>query len=70
MLTYKCLNQLAPPYLSELIKVYNPGRALRSGDQLKLHVPTTQNVTMGDHAFSHAAPVLWNELPIDVKSAA
>ena len=31
MLTYKCLNELAPPYFAELIELYEPSRTLRSG---------------------------------------
>lgn len=33
-LVYKCLNGLAPPYLSELLQLYIPSRTLRSADQL------------------------------------
>jgi len=38
MFVFKALNGLAPSYLSELLTVRNPGRALRSTNQLLLEV--------------------------------
>ena len=69
ILAYKCLNNLAPPYLMELLEVYEPSRTLRSGDQFNLRVPKSSLKTYGDRAFSHAAPVLWNDLPLAIKTA-
>ena len=69
LLTYKCLNNLAPSYLCELIEVYQPGRALRSGNDYKLTVPRTRLKTYGDRAFSYRAPVLWNSLPYHIQCA-
>jgi hypothetical protein len=68
-ITYKCLNDQAPEYLSELISVYNPPRSLRSTDQNLLSVPPTRLKTYGDRAFSKAAPTLWNNLPEDIRRA-
>ena len=62
-LTYKCLHNLAPIYLEELIKPYNPVRNLRSSDQLLLEVPKTRLKIYGDRSFTKAAPTLWNSLP-------
>ena len=67
MLTHKCLNGLAPAYLSELLEFHTPARPLRSGDQHNLKVPRTRLKTYGDRAFCHAAPVLWNNLPERIK---
>ncbi len=39
LFTFKSLNGLAPPYLSELLQPYTPHRSLRSADQLLLSVP-------------------------------
>jgi len=69
MLTYKCLNQLAPPYLSELLEVYQPSRSLRSGTGSMLKVPRTRLKTYGDRAFAYRAPMLWNVLPSDIQNA-
>ena len=41
---FKALNGLASSYLSELLTVRNPGRALRSTNQLLLEVPRSKNI--------------------------
>ena len=69
MLTYKCLHDLAPPYLTELLEVYIPARQLRSESDLRLKVPKTRLKSYGDRAFSYIAPVLWNSLPLSIKTA-
>ena len=66
LLTFKAVHNLAPPYLSELIKPYSNTRHLHSSNMNLLHVPKTRTVTFGDRAFSVAAPVLWNALPASV----
>ena len=70
LIAFKSINGLAPPYLTELVQRHNPARALRSAD-LSLLTPTTtaQLKTRGDRAFALAAPRLWNELPLLVRSA-
>ncbi len=69
LLTFKCLHNLAPEYLSDLLELYNPPRSLRSGSNLNLRVPTTRLKTYGDRSFSKCAAVLWNPLPMHIKSA-
>lgn len=39
LLVFKCLNGLAPGYLSDLLSIYNPARSLRSSNQRQLNVP-------------------------------
>ena len=69
-ITYKCLNGLAPAYLTELIQTYQPPRRLRSGeDGFFLSVPRSHTKTFGDRAFSIAAPTLWNALPRPIRTA-
>ena len=68
-LTYKCLHNQAPTYLSDMIELHSPPRDLRSAHNLSLKVPTTRLKTYGDRAFSRAAPDLWNALPIHIKGA-
>ena len=63
----QCLNGLSPPYQSELLEVHTLARGLRSGDSLNLKVPRTYLNTYGDRSFAH--PVLWNVLPVEIKSA-
>jgi len=67
LLTYKCLNDLAPDYLCDLIERYKPSRSLRSSQQLLLNVPRCRTITLGPRAFTSAAPRIWNGLPNDVR---
>ena len=69
LLTYKCLNNLAPEYLTELIEIHQPTRTLRSSNSLNLVVPNTRLKTYGDRSFSKIAPVLWNPLPDHIKTS-
>ena len=67
LLTFKALHGLAPVYISELIKPYNPSRSLRSSTLNYLSVPKSNTATYGDRCFSVAAPKLWNSLPGDFR---
>ena len=65
LLTFKALNNLAPPYLSQLIVPYNPTRNLRSASKHLLEVPNVRLKSYGDRAFSVAAPKHWNDIPLN-----
>ena len=67
LLTFTALNNLAPPYLSQLIVPYNPTRNLRSAGKHLLEVPNVRLKSYGDRAFLVAAPKHWNEIPLDIK---
>ena len=73
LFTYKALNGQAPDYLSELIslKSHSYSHNLRSTqDKLLLKQPHLKTkVTLGDCAFSCAAPKLWNKLPCEIRKA-
>ena len=69
LLVYKSLNNLAPAYINSLWKNYKPSRNLRSVDQGLLTVPSSNQRTYGDRAFSVAAPKLWNALPLDIRNS-
>lgn len=69
MMTWRALNGLAPDYISELIIPYVPGRRLRSANDNLLAVPSSRLRTYGDRRFAHAAPTLWNALPLAVRGA-
>ena len=66
---YQAVNGTAPQYLCELLKKYNPARALRSQDTQQLVVPKRKLATFGGRAFSAAAPKLWNALPTSIRCA-
>ncbi len=69
MLTYKCMNDLAPQYLADSLKKKNHARFTRAANDTSLLSETsTKLVTAGDRAFSHAAPLLWNRLPCAIRS--
>lgn len=57
---------MAPSYLTDLLDLYSPKRALRSSNQLLLVQPRPRLKTRGDRAFAIAAPKLWNNLPPDL----
>ncbi len=63
LLTYRAINGLAPPYVTDLLTSYAPSRSgLRSANKALLFEPKSSR-SWGDRAFSIAAPRLWNSLP-------
>ena len=58
LLTYRCLNGMAPTYLCELITPYSPNRSLRSGSHHLLKIPRYKLETYGKRSFSVCAPSL------------
>jgi len=69
LLTYKCVNNIAPPYLCSLVELDRKDRILRSNNQLRLKVPRSRLVSYGDRSFCVAAPMEWNKVPFYLKSA-
>ena len=68
-LAYQAIHGTAPQYLVDLVSWYRPQRTLRSSDSLLLVEPQSRLRTYGDRAFKHAAPRLWNKLPVQLRSA-
>ena len=69
VLVFRCHNQTAPEYLSRELQwtvEVESRRQLRSASSQRLVVRRTRLRTVGDRAFSAAAPRLWNSLPADV----
>ncbi|PFX17905.1 hypothetical protein AWC38_SpisGene17756 [Stylophora pistillata] len=63
----KALHGLAPRHLRDLITIKeNSGYNLRSNKGLLLLQPNKTFETLGDRAFSAAAPRLWNSLPLEL----
>jgi hypothetical protein len=65
VLTFRCLHGLAPPYLAnelQLVSDVESRRRLRSANRQQLVVPTSKRKTIGDRAFTVAAPRVWNSL--------
>jgi len=57
-----------PDYLAVTLDRYEPSRFLRSSTQHFLSVPFC-NTVLGKHCFSVAAPLVWNSLPLDLRTA-
>ena len=69
-LMYRCLNGLAPSYLTADCIVVSaiPGRRqLRSATSGQLYIPRTRTVTFGPRSFKICGPTIWNELPARMK---
>ena len=70
LLCYKCLNGLAPLYLSDLIHIYHPRKSLRSScDTTQLQVPIKKYKFYGERSFSFLGPVMWNKIPQNIREA-
>ena len=68
LITYKILNNSAPLYLSDAIKIRNPGRILRNSEAVRLEKPRINNQTYGGRSLAFAAASLWNDLPVAVRT--
>ncbi len=66
LFVFKAINDLAPSYLSETLSFRQHNRALRSSGLFLLEVPRSRYKQWGDHAFTMAAPSLWNIFPPDL----
>ena len=62
LLTCKSLSTNQPPYLRNLLHMYQPSRCLRSASQNLLSIPFCAT-NFGKRSFSYFAPTIWNELP-------
>ena len=62
ILTHKCIHELVPLYLQELIQKYVPTRNLRSSSKLNLVSATVSFLTYGHRSFSKASAELWNNV--------
>ena len=69
VLIFKCLNGLAPAYLSNLISIYKPARNLRSSKAFLLTPVPSNFVRLGDRAFSTYAPKIWKKIPNYIKES-
>ena len=71
-LCYSFFSGSSPVYLSQLLRVYVPGRELRtSADSRILDAGTADSIphtkTNGKRAFSFQGPLLWNSLPKHIR---
>ena len=66
LLAFKAIHDLAPAYISNLLVIsYN----IRSNSGILLEPPRGKMLsTLGEHAFQAAAPHLWNELRLQLRT--
>ena len=70
LLVYKALHNQSPSYINDLLSLKPAtNNALRSSAKSRLVVPKVNCSTFGDRAFAHAAPVLWNSLPLIIRTS-
>ena len=67
LLTFKALHGLASNYLRTLLQSYIPSRSLRSETGNLLIMPKTRR-KFGCQSFAVAAPKLWNDLPVNIRT--
>jgi len=68
LVTYKSLSTNQPPYLRNLLHMYQPSRCLRSASQNLLSIPFC-TTNFSECSFSFSAPTIWNELPAVIKES-
>ena len=64
---FHIVHSSAPLYNQALITSHKPSRLLRSSNSGLLKVLQSKK-SWGDRAFAHAGPLLWNLLPIEIRS--
>ena len=65
-LTYKCLNSLAPPYLSSLFRLPTHHHNTRRRNLINL---LAVRMTFGQHAVSYRGASLWRSLPASLRDS-
>lgn len=70
MLTFKCINNIAPSYLSCLLSLrqINSHSSRADNDFYILKQPPHPRCIKTTGAFSHSAPKIWNDLPYAIRS--
>ena len=69
VLCYSTIQTSMPSYLKDLLNSYVPPRVLRSQDSKLLILPKSNLKTFGNRAFVVSGPLIWNSLPLSLKTA-
>ena len=67
VMVFKCLNNMAPSYLQDLLVIKSHPRRTRASGSSSLIIPFTKCSTFAHRSFSVQGPSIWNSLPSDVK---
>ena len=70
LMVFKCMNNIAPDYLSSLIKLRSPNKySVRlDNDFYLLEISSFAHLKRAEGAFSYQGPRIWNELPYEIRS--
>ena len=70
LLVFKCINNIAPNYLKDMLKLREQRRrsSRLDDDYFRLKVPPRPNFSRSEGAFSYIGPKLWNDLPKSLRS--
>ena len=72
VLVFKCVNGMAPRYLSDLLHPRKLDRVSRSSrhdhDAVIFYIPFNRRKTFADRSFSFSGPTVWNSLPAVIRS--
>ena len=68
LIVFNSLNGQAPAYILDMHNIYKPSRNLCSANRYLLQ-EIKSNHTWGTDIFSVAAPHLWNQLPLYIKTS-
>ena len=63
--TYKCINNLTPEYIRDLVQLKTSSYAFRYENTIK--VPTVRTVTYDQCSFRFESAWVWNSLPNDMR---
>ena len=66
---WKGLNDMAPIYLKDMLKKRTNARDLRNQNINILETKEFNRITFGGRAFENAAPIIWNKLPTEIRTA-
>ena len=70
LLVYKSLNNQGPQYIQQYLQPHSiSGHYPRSCDQGLLKILRTNFKTFGDYAFARSGPLLWNNLPLEIRNS-
>ena len=69
VICYNTPHPSMPSYLKNFLNSYIPERVLRSQDSKLLTVPKFNLKTFGDRAFTVTGLIIWNSLPLSLKTA-
>ena len=69
LITFKALKGMAPIFISDLLALYKPSRALRSSSDCRLSVINSSTKFYGNRSYAFAAANLWNKFPANIRHA-